>query len=85
MLSEKGIDELIEAGWHVLESDFRETAFQKWRRETLKFLTEMLGPKHMYTRYFQEHLQHLEGAELRTAGGILVLGAAKKEMAQNVH
>ena len=79
MLFEKRIDDLIEAGWHVLESDFDENAFQNWRREAFKFLTTMLGPRHAYTLYFEKYVHHSQRAELLTGGGIL--SAAKEEMA----
>jgi hypothetical protein len=83
MLSEKRIDDLIEAGWHVLESDFDENAFQNWRREAFKCLAAMLGPDHTYTRYFKKFVDQHPRAGLLTGGGIL--GAAKEEMANRLH
>jgi hypothetical protein len=83
MLSEKRIDDLIEAGWHVLESDFDKDAFQSWRREAFKFLTAMLGPEHAYTRYFEKYVHNYPRAGLLTGGGIL--SAAKEQMGNSVH
>jgi hypothetical protein len=83
MLFEQRIDDLIAAGWHVLQSDFDENAFQNWRREAFTFLTTMMGPKHAYTLYFEKYVHHSERAGLLTGGGIL--SAAKEEMANSLH
>ena len=83
MLSEKRIDDLIEAGWHVLEGGLDESAFQNWRREAFKCLAAMLGPKHAYTLYFEKYVRHYPRAGLLTGGGIL--SAAKEEMVNSVH
>ena len=83
MVPEKRIDDLMEAGWHVLESNFDESAFQNWRREAFDCLAAMLGPEHTYTRYFKKYVDQHPRAGLLTGGGIL--GAAKAEMAKRVH
>jgi hypothetical protein len=44
MSIEAKIDDLIEAGWGVLNSAFDPVAFQQWRRMAFLCLTEMLGP-----------------------------------------
>jgi hypothetical protein len=79
MLSEKRINDLIEAGWHGLETGFDESAFQNWRREAFKCLTAMMGPEHPYTLYFKEYVHHYRRAGLLAGGGIL--SAAKEELA----
>ena len=71
---------MIEAGWHVLKSNFDETAFQNWRREAFKCLAAMVGPKHAYTQYFKQYVRNPRRAEILTGGGIL--SAAKEEMAK---
>jgi hypothetical protein len=76
--AEKRIDDLIEAGWQVLDSDFDETAFQNWRREAFECLNAMLGPEHAYTQYFKGYVHHPQRAALLTGGGIL--SAAKEKM-----
>ena len=81
-MPEKRIDDLIRAGWHVLDSDFDEAAFQNWRREALKCLTVMLGSEHAYTQYFKGYVHHPQRAELLTGEGIL--SAAKEEMTDSV-
>jgi len=52
MSIERRIDDLIEAGWDVLDSDFDPVAFQRWRRSAFDCLTAMVGPDHVYTRHF---------------------------------
>lgn len=35
---------LVEAGWHVIESDFDIAAFLTWREAAVKCLNELMGP-----------------------------------------
>jgi hypothetical protein len=83
MLFEKRIDDLIEAGWGVLESNFDESAFQNWRKEAYMCLSTILGPEHTYTRFFKRYVDRYPRAGLLTGGGIL--NAAKAELANKVH
>lgn len=83
MIFEKRIDDLIEAGWQVLENDFDEAAFQRWRTEAFKFLSAVLGSEHTYTQYFKRYVRELESSEVLTGGGILA--AAKAEVATEPH
>jgi len=81
MSVEQRIDDLIEAGWGVLDSDFDPVAFQRWRRRAFDCLTAVVGPDHVYARHF-EHFVRQEGeADLLIASGIL--SAAKEQMAGN--
>jgi hypothetical protein len=52
MSVEKRIDDLIEAGWFVFDSDFDAIAFQQWRRRVFDCLTAVVGPDHVSTRQF---------------------------------
>lgn len=78
MYEEKVIDDLIEAGWHVLESNFDETALQNWRDRALICLTKLLGQEHTYTQQFSDWVTQREEVNLMAAGGVLV--AAKEVM-----
>jgi hypothetical protein len=71
MLVEKRIDDLIEAGWHVLDSDFDAAAFQHWRKQAFKCMKDLLGPDHTYTRSFGNYLQSVEGKKGVSEGGII--------------
>jgi hypothetical protein len=53
MRAERTIDDLIEAGWHVLYSDFDGVAFEDWRRKVLDCVNELLGPDHRHTQHFK--------------------------------
>ncbi len=53
MLLEKRIDDLIEAGWEVLTSDFDEKAFLNWRKRAVDCLTDLVGSEHMLHCLFQ--------------------------------
>jgi hypothetical protein len=77
MYQERLIDSLIEAGWHVLDTDFDETALRNWRELALICLTDLLGSDHIYVQQFTEWVRHTEKVNLMAAGGVLV---AAKEM-----
>ncbi len=78
MTIEHRIDELIKAGWGVVESDFDPMAFQKWRIKAFECLTAMFGPDHVYTKNFEHFVQQGDRTNLLAAGGVLV--AAKEQM-----
>ena len=51
----KVIDELIDAGFQALESG-DSVAFMEWRRR----VAVALGPDHVYTQLFQDHVDNKE-------------------------
>ena|SRR5208283_139954 len=77
MSAEQRIDDLIKAGWGVLESDLDPTAFQLWRRSAFDCLAAMFGPDHVYTRHFENLVRQGGKTNLLAAGGILI--AAKEQ------
>jgi hypothetical protein len=77
MAVEYRIDDVIEAGWGVLASDFDPVAFQLWRRRAFKCLTALVGPDHVYTRHFERFVRQEGEADLLLASGIL--SAAKEQ------
>jgi len=42
---------LVEAGWHVIESDFDTAAFLMWREAAVKCLNELMGPEFESSKY----------------------------------
>ncbi len=78
MKLEERIDQLIKAGWEVIESDFDPRAFQQWRLKAFECLAVMFGPDHVYTKYFEHFVQQGDRANVLAAGGVLV--AAKEQM-----
>ncbi|MEW6348697.1 MAG: hypothetical protein AB1646_06515 [Thermodesulfobacteriota bacterium] len=68
---ERQIDALIEAGWHVLESDFDETAFRYWRMTACECLETLLGPDHTYTEYFRYKMRQSDATTLLSGVGVL--------------
>ena len=76
MSIERRIDDLIEAGWGVLDSDFDPVAFHRWRRSAFDCLTAMFGPDHVYTKHFEKLVRQGGKTDLLAAGGIL--SAAKR-------
>ena len=81
MSAEQRIDDLIKAGWGVLESDFDPDAFQLWRRSAFDCLNTMFGPDHVYTRHFENFVRQGGKTDLLAAGGILI--AAKEQVSCN--
>lgn len=77
MSVEQRIDDLIEAGWGVLDSDFDPVAFERWRRRAFDCLTAVVGPDHIYTRHFENFVRQGGKKDLLAAGGIL--SAAKEQ------
>ncbi len=78
MKIEDQIDELIKAGWGVVESDFDPVAFQHWRLKAFECLNAMFGSDHAYTKYFEHFVKRGERANVLAAGGVLT--AAKQQM-----
>lgn len=49
---DKRIDDLVEAGWHVLDTDCDERALEYWKETTSAFLIDFLGRRHVVTESF---------------------------------
>jgi hypothetical protein len=78
MKAENQIDELIMAGWRVVDSDFDPVAFDHWRLKAFDCLTAMFGPDQVYARYFEHFVEQSGGTNVLAAGGVLV--AAKEQV-----
>lgn len=50
---EQRIDNLIAAGWYVLDSDFDPAALQHWRKQAFHCIEAMLGSDHVTTKDFE--------------------------------
>ena len=83
MQIERQFDELIKAGWGVIDSDFDQVAFQHWRLKAYECLSAMMGPDHVYTKYFEQFVEKGEKTNVLAAGGVLV--AAKEQIEPPVH
>jgi len=77
------IDDLIEAGWGVLDSDFDPIAFHHWRRKAFDCLTAVVGPDHVYTRHFAHFVRQGGKTDFLAAAGRL--SAAQQGIAGNGH
>ncbi len=53
MLKDQDIDDLIQAGWDVLDSNFDMRALVEWKRKAHACLSALLGPDHADTQHFQ--------------------------------
>jgi hypothetical protein len=72
------IDDMIEAGWGVVDSDFDPVAFQRWKQKAYDCLSAMVGPDHVYTKHFAEFVTNCGKADVLAASGIL--SAAKEHL-----
>ncbi len=81
MSVEEQIDDLIEAGWGVIDSDFDPVAFRRWRRRAFDCLTAAVGPDHVYIRHFERFVRQEGEADILIASGIL--SAAKEQESFN--
>ena len=72
------IDELIKAGWGVVDSDFDPEAFKHWRLKAFECLTAMFGPDHVYNKYFEHLVEQGGRANVLAAEGVLF--AAKETL-----
>ena len=75
------IDDLIEAGWDVLNSDFDRLAFHRWREKAWECVSKLLGPEHAYARFLAEHADGVEERNMLAAAGVLI---AVREKIRNV-
>lgn len=60
MSQDKCLEDLVEAGWHVIDSEFDKAAIVNWKRRACDFLVEFLGPEHASTKSFLVCLKHSE-------------------------
>ena len=71
MHAEKEFENLIEAGWSVLRSDFAESAFLQWRQRVQEYLIASLGKDHPYSECFRDWVQPSGRCELLVGVGLL--------------
>jgi hypothetical protein len=81
MSVEQRIDNLIEAGWYMLDCNFDPAAFQTWRRRVLECLTDLLGPDHTYSNHFKHLNDQNEKMSCLAASGILT--AAREQVVKD--
>lgn len=79
MIYQGQFDDLMQAAWEVIESDFDEAAFMTWRKQALLFLSDLVGADHPYTLSFQDYVQHAEALSVLAGKGLLV--AAREQSA----
>lgn len=69
---------LIEAGYQVVDSDFDETTFKKWRQQAIACISSLLGADHPYTRSFSEYVRNCDLDSLFLGRGLV--DATKREV-----
>ncbi len=71
MSCEKALDDLIEAGWRVIEKDFEPDAFLAWRKRALDLVVILAGPEHPYAQFFNAFVAKEVKNSLLAGAGIL--------------
>jgi len=66
------IDALIQSGWDVLDSDLNIATFERWRTMALDCLIALVGPHHVYTRFFNDWVRSADRKDLVAGEGILI-------------
>ena len=75
MYSGKSLDDLIEAGWHVIDTEFDAGAFYYWKKKALDFLTDFVGPDHESTRSFRNCIEQTEKFDPLDPGEVRITGS----------
>jgi hypothetical protein len=78
MVVENLIDDLIEAGRYVLESDFDLKALSNWRKEAFQCVSALMGPDHTCTQYFKDFVNG--GARTGVLAGEGILNTVKEQL-----
>ncbi len=71
MSAEKTLDDLIDAGWQVIKSDFDPDAFIKWRKCARDCVVTLMGPDHPYAQFFESPVAKDATTSVLAATGIL--------------
>jgi hypothetical protein len=66
------IDDLITAGWYVLDSDFEPAALQNWRVKAFHCCDALLGSHHVTTRHFEDRVYFGPWTEFTKSTGVEV-------------
>ncbi|MDQ7784141.1 MAG: hypothetical protein RDU20_14750 [Desulfomonilaceae bacterium] len=70
-VAEQQIDDLINAGWDVLESDFDESTFLRWRRHAYACVSELVGAEHPYAEHLRVRIGGVEPSTVLADVGVL--------------
>ena len=70
---ERLIDELIDAGWTVIETDFDEKAFARWRQSAYDCVAALLAPDHPCLRFFRDHVKEADAIVFSQEGAFYTL------------
>jgi hypothetical protein len=57
MYSDKRLDDLIEAGWHVIDTEYDRHAFYFWKKKAHDFLSDFVGPDDACTQDFKNYVR----------------------------
>jgi hypothetical protein len=70
-MAEKRLDALIDAGWDVLESDFDERVFLRWRKQAYECVSQLVGKDHPYAERLKAKIFSAEPSTALADVGIL--------------
>ncbi len=78
---DEAFEALVEAGYQVVDTDFDEMAFRKWRQKAIDCIAVLLGAEHPYVRSFSEHVRRRDFNSLFLGRGLV--SATKRDVLMN--
>ena len=72
LIAARGIDELIETGWYVLEGDPDREVIKMWKHQALACVSAIMGSDHLYTQDFQKFVVDERKRSLLAGAGLLL-------------
>lgn len=72
MSLESNLERLIVMAWKVIESDFDQSAFVKWRHQAFECIQSLVGSEHPYTLHFRSFAENAERQSVLAGNGLLV-------------
>ncbi|MGC8603820.1 MAG: hypothetical protein ACP5VS_09045 [Desulfomonilaceae bacterium] len=79
---DQALDNLIELGYEVVDSDFDQIAFRKWRLQAIDCINKLLGPEHPYAKSFLDHVRNRDSETIFLVRGLIQ--TAKRNMLKKV-
>ena len=68
---DEAFEALIKAAHQVIDTNFDEIAFKKWRHKAIHYIAVLLGAEHPYARSFSEHVQRRDLSSLFLGRGLV--------------
>ncbi|MGC8660244.1 MAG: hypothetical protein ACP5U1_14355 [Desulfomonilaceae bacterium] len=71
LIHDEAFAALLEAGYQVVDTDFDDMAFKKWRQRAIDCMAALLGAEHPYVRSFSEYVRRHDFGSLFLGKGLV--------------